>query len=442
MQLHINKWFHFLSIALVSFGILSSCNKDLPVAEPIKQTTPTGSSILETLNDPNYSFLKAAVTRASTVASPTGTLSALLGDKSGVFTFFAPDDNAFKTSLAVLGLPASIGSINFFSPGQLDTIIKYHLIGGQKYTSAKVTPVFPSLNLYLQSSFVLAPPSATLPPGLRMPIFIGKQGPVLFANNIPVIQPDIEVANGVIHKVAFVLLPPSQVLFQRIATDPDLTYLLAAIKRADEGDAAKTLESALKNPAANLTVFAPTNLAFQQLLTGQITLALIPIVTQQLIPIITQQLIAGGATQAEADASAPGLAAAQAPAIAQAQAAALASTPAVFSNPALASVLTPQTVKGLVVYHILGNRAFLVNLPTTAANYPTLLNGAIAAHPGVGLQVTFGPTGVSSATVKGAANPTPSNVFPINPTPAPNGTSDQHYINGVIHKIDQVLRPQ
>ena len=30
----------------------------------------------------------------------------------------------------------------------------------------------------------------------------------------------------------------------------------------------------------------------------------------------------------------------------------------------------------------------------------------------------------------------------INPTPAPGGTSDQHYLNGVIHKIDQVLRPQ
>ena len=104
-------------------------------------------------------------------------------------------------------------------------------------------------------------------------------------------------------------------------------------------------------------------------------------------------------------------------------------------------MLTPTTVKGIVVYHILGNRAFSVNLPTTAANYPTLLNGAIAAHPGVGLQATFGPTGVTGATVKGAANTTASNVV-INPTPAPGGTSDQHYINGVIHKIDQVLRPQ
>lgn len=420
----INKWFRLLTPALVAVGLLS-CNKDLPEAEPIPQTPPSGSSIMETLDDPNFSFLKAAVVRASTVTSPTGQLSALLADKSRVFTFFAPDDNAFKASLQALGLPPDITTLNGFRPGQLDTIIKYHLIGGQKFTAANITPVAPSLNLYLQSSFVLQAPTAALPPGYRMPIFAGKQGPVIFANNIPVIQPDIAVANGVVHKVAFALLPPQQVLWQRVATDPDLTYLLAAIQRADEGDPNKTLESALKNAIANLTIFAPTNLAFRQLLTAQITMAL--------IPIITQQLIAGGMDAATAALTAPGMA--------QGQATLLASTPAVFTNPALASVLTPTNVKGIVVYHILSNRAFSVNLPGTAANFPTLLNSAIPVHPGVGLQATLGLTGVTAATVKGAANATASNIL-INPTPAPGGTSDQLYINGVIHKIDQVLLPQ
>ena len=441
MKRFINKCGKMLATIVATVTIFSSCNKDLPEATPITTTPPSGSSILELLNDPSYSFLKAAVTRVSTVTSSTGSLTALLGDKNGVYTFFAPDDNAFKASLTVLGLPADIASINFFRPGQLDTIIKYHLIGGQKYTSAQVSPVAPKLNLYLQSSFLLSAPSAALPPGYRMPIAMGKQGPVLFANNIPVTQPDIAAANGVVHKVGFALLPPSQVLWQRIATDPDLTYLKAAVEKADESDAAKTLQSALANAAANLTVFAPGNTAFQQLLTGQITLGLIPIVTQQLIPVIKQQLIAGGASEEEADAAAPGLAAAQAPAIAQTQAAALASTPTVFTNPALASVLTPTTVKGIVVYHVLGSRAFSVNLPTTGANLPTLLNGAIAQHPGVNVQAIWGATGVTAVTIKGLGNATASNVA-INPTPAPGGTSDQHYINETLHKIDQVLLPQ
>jgi uncharacterized surface protein with fasciclin (FAS1) repeats len=68
------------------------------------------------------------------------------------------------------------------------------------------------------------------------------------------------------------------------------------------------------------------------------------------------------------------------------------------------------------------------------------LNNAVNAHPGVALQATLGMTGMAtSASVKGVVNATASNIQ-INP--AANGTSDQHYINGVLHVIDQVLRPQ
>ena len=213
-------------------------------------------------------------------------------------------------------------------------------------------------------------------------------------------------------------MPPSQVLWQRIASDPDLTYLKAAVEKADQGDPAKTLQSALSNPAANLTVLAPSNLAFQQLLTAQ----------------ITQALITMGLDTATAIA----------------QATALASTPDVFNNPALASVLTPTTVKGIVVYHLLaesynntfqGIRVFSNNIPSSDINSYTLLNTAVPVHPGVTLKATYGFSGVIAITAKGLANPTAANVQ-INPTPAPGGTSDQHYINGTLHKIDQVLRPQ
>lgn len=420
------KFWSYGFLLLMGTLLLQACNKDLPEATPIEHPTPSGQSIMEKLNDAEYSILKAAITKASTFNSPTGKLSDLLNDKKKVFTFFAPDNTALANSFVALGLPVNdVTALNYLRNGQLDTIIKYHLIGGQQFTSSTITPAAPSLNLYLQSSFLLQAPSAAVPPGVRMPVFLGKQGPVVFANYMPVTQADIALANGTMHKLGVVaLLPPSQVLWQRIATDPDLTYLAAAIQRGDEGDPAKTVENALKNAVANLTVFAPSNLAFQQLLTGQIT--------QALIPIITQQLILGGATPEDA--------AAQAPALALAQATALASTPGVFTNPALASVLTPTTVKGMVVYHILGNRAFTVNLPTTATAVPTLLNGAIPAHPGVSLQATFGMSGVTAATVKGAANPTASNIA-LNPALG-NGSSDQHYINGALHKIDQVLRPQ
>ncbi|MDQ6608362.1 MAG: fasciclin domain-containing protein [Bacteroidota bacterium] len=398
MKININKIFNRFVVVASAITLLTSCNKDVETAVPITRSDPAGQSIADVINtDPTFTILKAAVAKAGT------SLSTLLADRTGVFTFFAPTDAAFQAS----GIP-SVAALAAFRAGQLDTILRYNLVGGQVLTGAILPSTFP--NLQAPSLFALQAPSASLPPGLRMSLFPSKRGTNYWVNNIPLTQTDIQVANGVIHKTAALVIPPSQFLWDRINTDANLTYLKAAIQRADSGVAAtSSLQAALSNPAANLTVFAPTNLAFQQLLTGQ----------------ITQALIAQGVPAATASA----------------QATALASTPAVFTNPALSAVLTPLSIQGLVVYHILGVRAFTVNLPTTATAVPTLLNGGIPTHPGVTVQATFGPTGVTAATVKGLVNSTASNLL-INPTPAPGGTSDQLYINGVLHVIDQVLRPQ
>ena len=428
MKSYIHKLLKPSLVLMAAASFLFSCNKELPPPEPIAPPAQAATSIIDALDDPSFSILKAAVNRAGSK------LKDLISDKSAVFTFFAPTDAAFA-SLGITS-PAMVAGLR---PGQWDTLLRYNLIGGQKLTSAAISANFP--NMQEPSSLVLAPPSASLPPGLRMPIFPSKRGSNLWVNNIPIVQADIDAGNAVIHKVPVLVAPPSQYLWQRIAADPELTFFKAAVIKADSGvAAASTLQAAMMNPAASLTIFAPTDAAFKQVLTAQITMAIIPLVTQQMIPVITGQLIASGLTAEEAAAQAPAIAATQAPAVAQTQAAALASTPAVFTNPLLAGVLTAQTIKGLVVYHMLGSRAFTVNLPTTPANVPTLLNSAIASHPGVTVQATFGATGVTAATVKGAYNATASNVL-INPTPAPNGSSDQHYINGVIHKIDQVLIP-
>ena len=396
-----------LKQSIVSAGLIAgliACNKALPVAEPIKAPAPSGQSITTTINgDANFTFLKAAITKASTNSSFGNNLNALLSDSTGVFTFFAPTDAAFQAS----GFP-SAAAVSAQRAGLLDTILRYHLVPGQKLTSSIISQTFP--NMQEPTALVLAPPSASLPPGLRMSIFPSKRGTLLWANNIPITQADIAASNGVVHKVATLVAPPSQYLWDRINNDPDLTYLKAAIQRADNGVAsASSLQAALQNPAANLTVFAPTNAAFQQLLTAQITAA----------------LIAQGSD----------------PATAQATATALASSPTVFTNPAVASVLTSTVVQGVVVYHLLGVRAFTNNLSATGSAAPTLLNTAVPTHPGITHMATFNGPVVTSAFVKGIANPSPSNIL-INPTPALGGTSDQHYINGVLHKIDQVLRPQ
>jgi len=281
-----------LATALI---LLVSCNKDLPEGVPIITPPPAGSSIMALLDGPNYTFLKAAVTRAG--------LSAPLSDVSAVFTVFAPTDAAFIAS----GIP-SVAVINTLAVPTLSAIVRYHVIGGQRFEAAAISEKYP--NMYLQSLFVLSAPSAASPPGYRMPLGISRRGSNAWANNIPVTQANIQAANGVIHNIAALLSPPSLVIAQVVGSDPSYSYLLAAVQRADQGPppGAPALLPILSNPAANLTVFAPTNDAFNTL------------------------FAALGVPQ----------------------------------NPSSFALLPSATVWGIVAFHVQGVRAFSVNLSNTS----------------------------------------------------------------------------
>lgn len=252
MKMSFISWKKAFLPALLAGTIFSSCNKDLPEATPIPPDAVTGSPIATLLDGPNYTFLKAAVTRAG--------LMAPLSVPTNVFTVFAPTDAAFQAS----GIP-SVAVINSLPVATLNAIISYHVIGGRRLNAASISEQYP--NMYLQSLLMLQPPSASLPPGYRMPLCISRRGSNAWANNIPVTQADIAAANGVVHNVARVVMPPDSVLAQIVSADPSYSYLLAALARADAGPppGAPRLIPLLSNPAANFTVFAPTNDAFNTL---------------------------------------------------------------------------------------------------------------------------------------------------------------------------------
>jgi uncharacterized surface protein with fasciclin (FAS1) repeats len=264
-------------------------------------------------------------------------------------------------------------------------------------------------------------PAPTVSALLRLTTFLKASSNGAWINNIPIVKADNILSNGIVHNVARVVMPPSRSLWDTINNGPQLTYLKAAIQRADEGQpAAATLQAALGNIGLNATVFAPTNDAFRTFLTGAITQYLV----SQNVP--------------------PATAAAQATALVTNSGTTLLSNPGsipVF-GPALASVITPTLVRGIVVYHVLssqsgsfappGIRVFSVNLPTTPTLVKTLLNSVVSIHPGVTVSAVFNGPVVSTATVKGAANATAANVV----------FADVHQTNGVIHGIDQVLLPQ
>jgi uncharacterized surface protein with fasciclin (FAS1) repeats len=300
------KW----SGALMAGAIfLASCNKALEEAQPIVPPPPAATStIAQLLDGPNFSTLKAAVTRANLLAA--------LSDPKASFTVFAPDNDAFTAS----GIPAA--AIPTFRPGFLDTLLRYHIIGGEQFTASRISTQFP--NMYLQSSFVLQAPSAALPPGYRMPILPSRRNNIAWVNNIPIKAADILAVNGVVHVPSFVVLPPSQVVAQIVAADTSLTFLLAAVQHADAGPppGAPQLLPILSNAAANLTVFAPDNNAFRQLLAG---LGLPPVISS-------------------------------------------------------INLLPTTTVWGIVAYHAMTVRAFAANLPSGVGNLPSLIGVPIQSR--------------------------------------------------------------
>lgn len=414
----------------IVFGavILSACNKDvqqfaIPPAAPAASSL-TIDSIIKA--NPNDSLFYRLILKANLSGiNFTNTLKNTA--VTNQYTVFAVDNNGMKAfvnaatgGLIPLAAPDAV-FVNFISGTGAGTlpvasaagIVQYNIIP-QKYDTASIPNVFPNFPV---GTSIFPSPAA---PFLTFRTFPSKRPGILRVNTLPMTTPlNVQAVNGIIHHVASLVTPPAaSFLWNRIDTDvaagTGLTYLRAALIRADSasngGGTARpgALEAALNNPAANLTVFAPTDAVFQATLTA----------------LITQGLIRQGVD----------------PITAAAQAAFLASTPAVFSNPLLFGTLSATTVRGIIVYHVFSNTAFTVNFPTTPTKYPTLLNTAIPSHPGVELAATFTGAFVTAATVKGAVNATAASII-INSTPAPNGSSDQFYINGTLHKINQVLLP-
>lgn len=344
----IKNWIPILTLVVL---VGTSCNKNVPEAEAINYPQGSGSTIGEVLNDPNFSILKAAVTKA-------GLLSAV-SDKNNVFTVFAPNNDAFTRS----GISA--GVISALPASTVASIVQYHVIPGRSITSSAIPTTFP--NVQMPTAFIF--PSPNTNPLVRFSNFPSKRGSNVWVNNIPVVTPDVAAANGTIHVMFAMLNPPSRVLLDTMARDPELQYLVAAVLAADAGvPAGSRFQDFLANPLANFTVMAPTNQAFINLLT-------------------------------------------------------FLGLPA---SPSSLALLPASTVRGIVAYHLLLARAFAANLPTAPTPVPSLLSASLPGAP----TLTF--NAAPGGGVKGAANPTYAGIIAI----------DRHAINGVYHKIDQVLLPQ
>lgn len=255
--MELKKQFSCTSILLafcLSFFCIG-CDKD-------DDDTPVSNTITDVVvASGDFSILETAVIRANLQTTLSGT---------GPFTVFAPDDAAFTAS----GISAA--TINALPPADVQKILLYHAL------SSKIL-----------AADVPAGPNAKVITTGGDSVFVTKNASGVFINGIKVSQADISADNGVIHRIGRVLNPPAGNIVET-AVAGGLDSLVKAVTRATTapgGDPslAGTLGS------ATLTVFAPTNAAFTQLLAnlGLSRIDDIPVAT--LLAVLRYHVVAGRA---------------------------------------------------------------------------------------------------------------------------------------------------
>ncbi len=242
-------------LMLLSIPVLiSSCKKDDPA--------PVSNTITDVVvGSANFSTLEAAVLKANLQTTLSG---------AGPFTVFAPDNAAFTAS----GITTT--TLNSLTSSQVSNILLYHTIGA-KIMAADV-PVGPNAKVVTASGDS---------------VFVTKNANGVFVNGTKVNTADVAADNGVIHSLSAVLMPPSGNIVET-AIASGLDSLVKAVLRATNGPGGDpTLAATLGS--AKLTVFAPTNAAFTQLLSALSLTRIDDIPVATLLAVLRYHVVGGRA---------------------------------------------------------------------------------------------------------------------------------------------------
>src|SRR4030095_10014443 len=184
------------------------------------------------LNDSTLSTFEALMVKANL---------AITFDGTDPYTVFAPDNAAFAAS----GITTAV--INNYSQSQAQTIFLYHTL---------VSKVL--------AADLPAGPNALVTTFTNDSVFVTKDANGgIFVNGNKLIQADINVDNGVIHKINGVLYPPATNIEEAILLN-GLDSLAKAIARAtNDSTGDSSLDSVLNS--SMVTLFAPTDSAFAYL---------------------------------------------------------------------------------------------------------------------------------------------------------------------------------
>lgn len=189
-------------------------------------------------------------------------------EATGPFTVFAPVNSAFDA------LPAATltALLNDQNEELLTSILTYHVVNGAVFADD------------LSDGQVI-----TTLQGSQLTVGIdGTTGAVSLTDvsgqTVGVIEADIEASNGVIHLIDTIVLPNFD-LFDTAVLDPQLQTLAAGIRAAGLEETVRTGEL--------LTIFGPTNTAFEGLPSGTLDFLLLEENQDILASIITYHVVEG-----------------------------------------------------------------------------------------------------------------------------------------------------
>lgn len=267
--------FLFLATALAVAG-LSACKKDVENTAPLVNPSPSLVSVIS--STANYSILSAAIQKTS--------LAGLLSSNAQ-FTFLAPNDAAFATLAAPYN---SVATINALNPSvaadaaqitALQNILLYHIISG-KYRAAD-----------LPTNGITSQRTGAATARRDNALFFPRINGTLLINSVtPIVQPDLEAADGYVHGIGQILNQPAATFYGFITAAATNTVVanrqFVLLKQAIDLQNTQALVQAppvtpqlsflntdqtapllTDGRVVNYTFFAPTDAALQAYLTAQ-----------------------------------------------------------------------------------------------------------------------------------------------------------------------------
>ena len=216
--------------AIVTIADIKARNGVIHVLDSVLSIPSLNLVELALSQDPEFSILVEAVTMAG--------LGEVLAE-GGPFTVFAPTNQAFMDLLEA----TPFTSLEDVPMDLLKQILLYHVVDGYAFSNQLANGFVPTLN------------GAAVQVNLDM-------APMVYINDSNVIIPNVQATNGVVHAIDKVLMPPTMNLVELASSfDPEFSLLLQA---ATTAGLAGVLSG--DGPYEQLTVFAPTNAAFLNLL--------------------------------------------------------------------------------------------------------------------------------------------------------------------------------